>query len=425
MNALLLTVSMARSTHPQARLAQGVRAWASLACAGLGWLLVAAWPAQAGTLAQAVELAWARHPQAAAHAARQAQAQAQGDLAAALTPAPAALSLSSRSDRFNANRGQQEWEAEVAVPLWLPGQRSARRLQARSAAAQVDARNRELHLQIAGELRQAWWQLAAARQAAALAATRVGTALALEADVRRRWQAGELARIDANRALGELLAAQTEEMELRSAQSTAEQAWQVLTGVAAPDALDEPRQPAALVVSDDHPQLAAAAANARALHDLLRVAETTRRDAPELALRVVRERGDFSERYANQIGIKLTIPFSSAPGVRQEVAAAQAELSQAETVVSTLRQRLQLDVERARDELAATERRLAMAQQGRVLAADTLQLAQKAFALGEVDLEALLRARAAAQEAEGGYSRMQLARGAAQSRLLQALGVLP
>lgn len=177
MNALLLTVSMARSTHPQARLAQGVRAWASLACAGLGWLLVAAWPAQAGTLAQAVELAWARHPQAAAHAARQAQAQAQGDLAAALTPAPAALSLSSRSDRFNANRGQQEWEAEVAVPLWLPGQRSARRLQARSAAVQVDARNRELHLQIAGELRQAWWQLAAARQAAALAATRVGTAL--------------------------------------------------------------------------------------------------------------------------------------------------------------------------------------------------------------------------------------------------------
>jgi cobalt-zinc-cadmium efflux system outer membrane protein len=66
-----------------------------------------------------------------------------------------------------------------------------------------------------------------------------------------------------------------------------------------------------------------------------------------------------------------------------------------------------------------------MARQRRMLAADTLQLAQKSFALGEADLATLLRARAVALDVEGAFSRSRLARSAAQSRLHQALGVLP
>jgi cobalt-zinc-cadmium efflux system outer membrane protein len=155
------------------------------------------------------------------------------------------------------------------------------------------------------------------------------------------------------------------------------------------------------------------------------VAEATRGDAPELALRVMRERGGYTERYANQIGVTLKVPLGSAPRLRQETSAAQADLALAEAELSRARQRLQLDADRARDELAATERQLAMAHQRRTLAADTLQLAEKSFALGEADLHTLLRARAAIQEADGAYGRIQLARGAAQSRLHQALGDLP
>ncbi len=433
MNALPFNLWPARRGWPHTRLgpgrrhglAKGARAPASAAKVAICLLLAAVWPVRAGTLAEALEQAWSRHPQSAAQAARQAEAQAHGELAAGLTPGPPALSLSNRSDRFNANRGQQEWEAEVAVPLWLPGQRSARQAQAHSAATEIDARNQELRLQIAGELREAWWRLAAARQASALAARRAETARALEADVRRRFQAGELARVDANLAQGEFLAAQAEELEAGTAQLAAEQAWRQLTGTAAPAMLDEVPPPATSTVSDAHPQLAAAAATAQASRDKLRVSEASQRDAPEFALRVVRERGDFSERYANQIGVKLTVPLSSGPRVRQETASAQADLMQAQALLSIARQRLQLDADRARDELAAAERQLAIEHERRTLAADTLQLAQKSFALGEADLNALLRARAGAHEADGAYGRIQLAGGAAQSRLLQALGVLP
>ena len=57
------------------------------------------------TLAQALEQAWSRHPQAVAQPARKAQAQAQADIAASVTPSPASLSLANSSDRFNANTG--------------------------------------------------------------------------------------------------------------------------------------------------------------------------------------------------------------------------------------------------------------------------------------------------------------------------------
>ena len=155
------------------------------------------------------------------------------------------------------------------------------------------------------------------------------------------------------------------------------------------------------------------------------VAEETRRDAPEFAVRVVRERGEFAEPYANTVGVKLTIPFSSGARVRQESSAARAEASQADAELALAQLRLQFDAEKARLDLDAAERQFAMASVRRELTADNLRLAEKAFSLGESDLTTLLRVRAGAFEAEAFLNRQQVARAAAQSRLKQVLGVLP
>lgn len=380
---------------------------------------------QAQTLAQALEQAWARHPQASAFAAREDEAQARAEVAGGLTPGPAAVSLSSLNDRLNQNRGKQEWEAEMAVPLWLPGQWAAREAEAASMLDEVAARGRALRLQLAGELREAWWALAAARNARDLAGRRAATARALDDDVQRRYRAGDLARIDANLAQGERLAAEAEALEAQAALLAAEQAWRGLVGAPAPAQLAEEAPTSAREPADDHPQLAAAAAAARTARSKLRVAEETRRDAPEFAVRVVRERGDHAEPYANTVGVKLTIPFSSGPRVRQESAAARAEASQADAELALARQRLQLGAEKARLDAAAAGRQLAMARERRALAADSLQLADKSFALGEADLATLLRLRAGAYEAEAFFNRNAVAHAAAESRLKQVLGVLP
>lgn len=390
-------------------------------------MLILVLPAQAQTqtLAQALDQAWSRHPQAAAISAREAAARARVELAAGITPGPAALSLSSLNDRLNRNRGRQEWEAEMAVPLWLPGQQAAREAEAASALAEVTAQGKALRLQLAGEVREAWWALAAARNASGLAKRRAATARALESGVQRRYKAGELARIDANLAQGERLAAEAEAIEAEAVLRAAEQAWRNLTGTAVPDVLAEEGAAVAHEPDEDHPQLAAAAAAARTARSRLRVAEETRRAAPELAVRVVRERGDFSEPYANTVGVKLTIPFSSGPRVRQENAVARAETARADAEWALARHKLQLDVEKARLELAAAERQLTMARERHALAVDNLGLAEKAFSLGESDLTTLLRVRASAFEAEAFLNRQLVARAAAQSRLKQVLGVMP
>ncbi len=395
--------------------------------------LVLALPAHAQTLADeqrkslkdAVEQAWSRHPQAAAIVAREAEAQARAEVAAGITPGPASMSLSSLNDRLNRNHGKQEWEVELAAPLWLPGQKAARQTEAESAVGEVAARRASLRLQIAGEVREAWWAVAGARNARDLAGRRSATARALEADVVRRFKAGDLARVDANLAQNERLAAEADLLEAEAALRQVEQAYRGLTGDAAPAVLAAENAIPLRELQEDHPQLVAMTAVAQVARARLKVAQETRRDAPELALRVVRERGELGEPYANTVGVKLTIPFSSGARVRQESSAARAEASHADAELALARQKLKLDAERARLDFDVALRQLGMAEERGALTADNLRLADKSFSLGESDLTALLRARGNAFEAEVFLNRQQVARAAAQSRLKQALGVLP
>ncbi|MCO5123415.1 MAG: TolC family protein [Rhizobacter sp.] len=420
---------------------------------------LAALPLQlhAQTLAQALDQAWARAPQANAFAARAAEAEARAEVASGALPLPPSVSLSSLNDKLGSDQGRQEWELELALPLWLPGQRSAREGEAQSIAAEVAARRRALRLQLAGELRDAWWALAATRAAVSLAERRANTAAALEAEVQRRVKAGDLARVDGNLAQGERLAAQAELIEATGALRTAEQVWRHLTGNPPPANL-APEPPAGLTATateaetaalrsaaattatataserrtapvvltpEDHPALASALAATRVAQAKLVVADATRRDAPELALRYFRERATYNDSQTNAIGIKLTVPFSSGARTRQESAALQAEVAQADGELAQARLGLALDAERAGLALEAARRQIGLARERRALGADTLRLVEKAFALGESGLPALLLARAAAYESEAALARQQIAADAAQSRLNQALGVLP
>lgn len=395
---------------------------------GAGSLLVTAFliaPAHAQTLSDAVERAWSLHPTASATSARAAEAQARADVAAGITPGPPSLSLSSLNDRLNNNRGKQEWELEMAVPLWLPGQKAARESEADSAVADVVARRAALRLQIAGEVREAWWVIAAARNSHDLARRRVATAAKLESDVMRRFKAGELARIDANVAQNERLLAENEELSAGVALRQANEVYRALTNADAPASLAEEMPAPPRDIAENHTELAAAAASARLAQARLKVAEETLREAPALAVRMVRDRAEFSEPYANMVGIKLTVPFSSGPRVRQENSAARAEAAQADAELALAQRRIQLESARARLEVDVAEQQLSKARERRDLTADNLRLAEKSFALGESDLTALQRARASAYEAEALLGRQAVARAASISRLNQSLGVLP
>jgi cobalt-zinc-cadmium efflux system outer membrane protein len=140
-----------------------------------------------------------------------------------------------------------------------------------------------LRLELAGQVRDAWWALAAARNANDLAVRRLDTARALETDVRRRYTVGELSRIDANLAQGEVHAAGAELIETEAALLQAEQALRTLTGTAAPRDMAEE---AAMTIRtsggtpaapESHPALMAAAAAARSARARVTVSDESRR----------------------------------------------------------------------------------------------------------------------------------------------------
>lgn len=381
--------------------------------------------AQAQSLAIALDQAWSRHPLAAASAARTDEALARMETAKRLTPAPVSVSLGNVNDQLNANHGKQEWELEVATPLWLPGQRSARQNEATALQTEMVARQQALRLQLAAELREAWWALAGARYAQTTALDRLHTANALALDVQRRYKVGELARLDANLAQNEQLAAQAELVDAQAAVAVAEQNLQSLTGVAPPVTLLAEAAPAQTPSLEAHPFLRSASGATQLAQSRWQLAQRSARESPILAVRMLRSRSDLNDNYADSLGIKLTVPLSSGSRVRQEDAAARAELAQADAEWAQAQQRVQFALDSARREQSAAQRQLAFAEARVQLTADNQVLAEKSFALGESDLATLLRTRAAALEAHALRNRYQVGVSAAQSRLNQSMGVLP
>ncbi|MBK7654243.1 MAG: TolC family protein [Betaproteobacteria bacterium] len=346
----------------------------------LGWAADAAALDLAGALAQA----WQLHPQAAGLDARDAEARAALDLANGLTPQPAAATLGHLNDRLNRNMGRREWELELAVPLWLRGQLGARQDEAQSRIQLAAAQRAAVKLALAGSLREAWWTLASVRAGLALATRKLDTARALQADVLKRYRVGELSRIDANLAQNEVLASEAEWADVSSAVLLAEQAYATLTGQSPPATLPEEAPATAAATPDQHPQLLASTATARTAQARVRLTSTTNRAAPELAVRVLRERTDLTERYGNQVGVRLTVPFAVGAQIQRDTSAALAESLEAEAELQRTQTRLEQDLARARQQLNTSERQLALSQQRVALASDNLALIEKAFFAGRI-----------------------------------------
>lgn len=377
------------------------------------------------TLSQAFERAWQRMPAARVLDSRQSQARAQLQLASAWTPTPPKVSLGTLSDRLSERSGRRELEAEVAVPLWLPGQRDAQHSLALAQQALLDAQTGAQRLEFAASLREAWWNLAAADNAAILARGRLDSAQSLLSDVDRRFRAGDLARTDANLARTEMQAAEGELIEATREERQSRLGWFALTGLPSPSSVLEEVPASASAEPESNPRLQSLESLARTLRARAHWLDRSQRESPELSLRVTREQGSSNDPVGNAVGIRLSIPLSSASRNARDVAELGAELADAEAQAAQLARQLQFDVDRARGAFAAAERRLAVAGARAAVAADTLQLMQRSFALGETDLATLLRARAGVFDAAGERERQRVARAAAISHLNQALGVLP
>lgn len=378
--------------------------------------------ANAASFRDLLEQAWLRYPQSQAVAARQDEATAKDAIASGWLAAPPVLGVQAASDRLTGNQGFQEIEAELVLPLWWPGERTASAALAHRESESVTAASAALRLELAGKLREAAWAVKLAEAEHRLAQQRESDAARLRQDVSRRVKAGALGSADALLARDEAVAARQTTLEKAIELQEARLAYRQLTGV---DELPSPLEEAAAVAPAEHPERQAARAAAATAEGKVRLAGKALNDRPALLLGAKHDRAEYGQDGENSLRIGISIPLGGDRFRRPEVAAAQAELNEAAAIQALADDRLALAVANAQTQLTHETERLTAARERQAIAREHLELLQKSFDLGFLDLPTLLRTRSSAAAAELDFTRQQLRVARARARLNQAQGVSP
>ena len=386
---------------------------------------VAARSPSSSSLARAIEAAWQRAVAARETSGQRRVAEAQHAAASGLWAAPPSVDVSHRTDRWQDNAGRRESEIALTWPLLLPGQRSARGAAAEAGIALAESSEAAARLRVAGEVREAAWLLVALRRELDQADAAVDSLRRLAEDVELRVQAGDLARADALAARSELLGAAAQQAEVRQRQVVAESRWLALTGTGPLADPEEPSPAAGASAPATHPELLAAM---RATEDARRrvaLVRASRLEPPELSLGYRQDEPGRGLPSQGSITVGLRLPLGTDDRNRPLQAAALAELDVARTREDRLRERLSADILSARSALDTAERQARLAGERAAMLRERANLIDKSFRAGESALPDLLRALAAAAQAESALARQTAALGLARARLNQTLGILP
>ena len=380
------------------------------------------------SLRTALEAAWQRSTAARESEGARRRAQAERFTAGAALAGPPSLELSHRDDRLQSATGKRTTDLALALPLWLPGQRDARAEALTAAATRADAAEQWARLQLAGTLREAAWQLIGLRAEVAQAQAQAKLLARLADDVDRRVRAGDLARADALAARAEHLAAGAVTTEVLQRLVAARARWALLTGgTVDPD-------PGAFDASDDaapsrdmalHPEWQLARESIESAKRRLDLVRLSRRDPPQLTLGARQESPGHGAAAQGSLLVGLRMPLETVARNHPLETAALAELEVARTHEARLSERLDRDITVAREaRQAARLQREAESARARLLR-ERATLIERAFQAGESPLPELLRALAAAAQADNALARQDAALGLAHARLQQAFGVMP
>lgn len=380
-------------------------------------------PAASQSLHDFVEAAASRNPDLAGLAARRDAIAARRTAAEALTPGAPVFSGSYLTDQLVRNRQQRELQIGLSTPIWLPGEGSAARALADAEADRATTQVAATRLKLAGQVRDLLAGFALAQAELALAERRLRDARATESDVDRRARARDASEADLLLARAERIAADAELRDRQVALKQNRLEFQTLTGL--PPVATALREPLAAAAEANDPRLGEA-------RDAMVVARANQaltgiqlRDSPEIGVIARRSRDALGSFYNHSIGVEMRIPFATDARNRPRQTAAQAELTEATAGYDAIARDIDAARQKARigHDNTLIQRDLARAR-SQALARQSA-LVGRSYQAGQVSLEAVLRARAFAYEAEATSIRADIASASAVGKLNQAYGVMP
>jgi cobalt-zinc-cadmium efflux system outer membrane protein len=377
------------------------------------------------SFAQAVQAALERHPEYPLHASRRQVGAGYRQQADSLLGGDPEISVLAKSDALGSDDGYREYEAGLSLPLWLPGQRDARRGIGESIDSEATGELRFLSWKVAGETLERAWALRLAGSEAAQSERQWESARQLENDVRRRFKAGELARADLLLAQQESLDREATYQEALATLKRERAAWQSYTGwIEAPADLERV-EPLSAAPPGRHPRLLAAIGRTDTARARTRDVRIGRHSAPVLTLYAKRDRGIEADPYNNSVGAEISLAFGNAAHAAPRIAEAEAALTEVQVSQAAVQRELELRREQAQQSLEQAGRSLELARQREKLARSRTALTQRAFELGESDLYLLLVARQQSAAAARTLERSRLEKQRAIARYNHTLGEIP
>jgi len=364
------------------------------------------------------------HPQQSLLAAHQQMVQARRTMANSWLPQAPSVGFSHQNDALMSNRDEREWQAQVQIPIWLPGQRQARSQVASLADDSLSQDRAGLQQLAADLLRNAVWDIAMRRNDVGLADARRNTMRSLSEDVQKRFKAGEVAKLEVMQVDQETLQAERLRVTAHAELMHAQFRYQQLTGLnEIPAKLEE-----SLSTREDYadsPYWQAAQAKVKLAEGQRDLTMIEQRQNPQLTLSTRTIQGGFDYAYNSSMGVAINIPLQSEVQRAPLLANAEQNIGDARTQLETLRRLLENNLHEAEHNLHVSRQELTLIQQQHAIATENASLARKAYRLGELDLNQLLRLQLLAFEAERSLSSQQLQVQWNIAKYNQAVGVLP
>ena len=387
------------------------------------------------TLSTLLEAAWASQPEAKSYTERLRAAESLRAANSAWTADAPAMLLQGKTDRPGSGAGGREVEVGVALPLWLPGQRQRAVALSDAQMLTLQGSLKAQRLQLAGLVREGWWQLQRTQTEMALAQTRVANAQQMARDVARRVKAGDLARADQHQAEGAVAQAESALAEAQGAYEASLHALRGLTGTqdllpenlaaASEGDVSTPLPTLDAPADDQHPLMAQALAQQSMASAQADLVASSRRASPELTVLTTRSKGQTGDPYQQSITVGLRVPFGAGARADARQAEALAAAQEAQAMTVQMRARLQAQAASALARLRGAQAQWQATHRQAQLAQESKNFFDKSFRLGETDLPTRLRIEQEAVQAQKALSRARIDVSAAWSAWWQAMGELP
>lgn len=375
-------------------------------------------------LSDVLESAYARAPVQASLRSRDVMVSARNRIANAILPSTPAVSVTHQNDAVGSGRGERDWQAELELPVWMAKQRENRLKVAQANQSTLVVSRQSAKLQLAGDLREALWNIAYNENSLALASNKLEFSSKLKNDVEKRYVAGELAKTDAMLAEQEVLKAQKEMLRAEAELMHARHRYYLLTGLR--------ELPVTYIENQSNLTDYLQSPLWLEAQGKLGLAETERdlvqiesHENMQVLVNVRTSKGPFDTTDNNSVGMRLRIPFGGEDKAAPIKAAAEIGVGNALTEREALKLALDAALHEAEHNLSVSRVELTIAGKQYDIAKESFRLAKKAFQLGETDLVSLLRVQAQTFEAERAFTTRQVQVQWDVARYNQTVGVLP